>query len=178
MVEIEDVKIDYFGVQSYWGITKHMGSLDSTKKLAKWCEITQGKRVLDVGCGVGMTDVFLVKEYNCEVVGVDINEGMVERARERIKGQDLERRVRFEVASAEKLPFPDGSFDVVLSESVTTFVKDKKKALSEYYRVLKKRGYLGLNEEYWRRSPSEEVIRSLSDTWDIKVELPEFSGWG
>lgn len=45
----------YFGIQSSWGVTKHFGGLRATDELAGLCQIGQGKSVLVVGCGIGLT---------------------------------------------------------------------------------------------------------------------------
>lgn len=64
---------------------------------------------------------------------------------------------RFMVGDAENIPFPDNTFDAVLSESVTAFT-DKGKSLPEYFRVLKSGGYLGLNEITWLVQPADEIV--------------------
>ena len=93
------------------------------------------------------------------MVGVDILEKMVERSRERASREGLTHRVEFRVADAQNLPFEDNLFDAVLTESVTAFPADKQKAVSEYARVTKPGGYVGLNETAWLKvPPPPEVI--------------------
>ena len=135
------------------GLTKHVGGLESTEELVRLCRIGSGSRVLDVGCGVGATPCYLVKAHGCRVVGVDISPAMIERSRERASKQGLGDRVEFRAADAQDLPFPDGVFDVVITESVTAFPPDKGKAVGEYVRVLKPGGYLGLAEITWLKMP-------------------------
>lgn len=53
------------------------------------------------------------------------------------------------------LPFPAGSFDVVLVESVLAFVVDKQRAISECVRVIRSGGWVGMNETVWRADPPE-----------------------
>ncbi len=62
-------------------------------------------------------------------------------------------RVEFKTADAQDLPFDDGTFDAVITESVTTFPEDKQKAVNEYARVTKRGGYVGLNESIWLKVP-------------------------
>jgi ubiquinone/menaquinone biosynthesis C-methylase UbiE len=64
----------------------------------------------------------------------------------------------FRVADAQDLPFDDGIFDAVLTESVTAFPEDKKRAVQEYARVTKAGGYVGLNESTWRKVPPPPEI--------------------
>jgi ubiquinone/menaquinone biosynthesis C-methylase UbiE len=71
----------------------------------------------------------------------------------------LTQLVEFRVADAQNLPFEDNYFDAVLTESVTAFPEDNQKAVSEYARVTKPGGYVGLNETAWlKMPPPPEVI--------------------
>ena len=143
----------FFDFAAEVGITKHIGSLEATKALIELCHISRGKYVLDVGCGVGATPCFIAKKFGCRVVGVDILPEMVERSKERARREGLIDQVEFRVADAQDLPFDDGLFDAVITESVTAFPKDKQKAVDEYVRVTKRGGYIGLNESTWLKSP-------------------------
>ena len=143
----------FFDFAAQVGITKHIGSLEATKALIELCHISRGKYVLDVGCGVGATPCFIAKKFGCRVVGVDILPAMVERSKERARREGLIDQVEFRVADAQDLPFDDGLFDAVITESVTAFPKDKQKAVDEYVRVTKRGGYIGLNESTWLKSP-------------------------
>jgi len=57
------------------------------------------------------------------------------------------------VADVQSLPFVEGMFDAVLSESVTSFPADKALAVREYARVVKKGGYVGMGEATWLKTP-------------------------
>jgi SAM-dependent methyltransferase len=78
---------------------------------------------------------------------------MVRRSKERASRERVTDRVEFRVADAQDLPFEDGLFDAVITESVTAFPKDKQKAVDEYARVTKPGGYVGLNESTWLKVP-------------------------
>lgn len=136
----------YFQIQSIWGVTKHFGGVRITEELAKLCHIEQSSCVLEVGSGVGFTACHLAKKIGCRIIGVDLSESMVEWARKRAARKGLQDLCQFRVADAQQLPFEDGMFDAMLCESVTAFVPDKLKALSEYRRVVRQGGYIGLNE--------------------------------
>ncbi len=157
-----DEKALYFDVQADFGITKHMGGLKSTRELLSLCHIQEGQLVLDVGCGIGSTACYIAKNHGCRVVGIDISERMVARSKDRAKREGLETRVEFRVADAQHLPFDDGLFDAVISESVTAFVEDKQRAVREYMRVVKPGGYVGLNEVTWRKTPAPELVKYIS----------------
>jgi len=147
-------KPTFFDFAAEVGLTKHIGGVEATEKLAELCHLGKDSYVLDVGCGAGITPCYLVKRYGCRVVGVDILEAMVARSRERAKKEGVMDRVEFKVADAQGLPFEDGIFDAVLTESVTAFPEDKQKAVNEYARVTRTGGYVGLNESTWLKVPS------------------------
>jgi len=67
------------------------------------CKISEGKTVLDVGCGYGRTACYLAKKYGCKVVGIDISETMIEEARKKVKKERVENMVRLEVGNAESI---------------------------------------------------------------------------
>jgi len=159
---ISELEHPYFELQASWGMTKHMGGLKATRGLIELCHIDEGKYVLVVGCGVGITPCYLAKRYGCRVVGVDLSERMIDRSNERAKRKGVEDRVEFRVADAQNLPFEDNIFDAVICESVNAFLEDKQRAASEYVRVIKPEGYVGLNEATWIKAPPPELTEYLS----------------
>jgi SAM-dependent methyltransferase len=146
-------KPTFFDFAAEVGLTKHFGGLAATEEIAGLCHIGQGSYVLDVGCGAGVTACFLARRYGCRVAGVDIRARMVERSQEQAKREGVADRVEFRVADAQDLPFADGLFDAVITESVTAFPADKQKAVNEYARVTRPGGYVGLSEATWLKSP-------------------------
>lgn len=149
----------FFDFAAEVGLTKHIGGMEATDALIQLCHIDHESYVLDVGCGVGVTPCYIAREYGCRVVGVDIKPRMVERSRERAQREKVADRVEFRVADAQELPFEDELFDAVITESVTAFPEDKQKAVDEYARVVKRGGYVGLNESVWLKvPPPPEVV--------------------
>lgn len=143
----------FFDFAAQVGLTKHIGGVEATEALLQLCHVDGNSYVLDVGCGVGVTPCFIAKKHGCRVVGVDISARMIERSRERASREEVADRVEFWVADAQDLPFPDGLFDAVITESVTAFPEDKQRAVNEYVRVTKLGGYVGLNESAWLKAP-------------------------
>lgn len=99
--------------------------------------IKKTDKVLDVGCGLGIFLARVAKTYEADCTGVDISRRSIAAA----KRWDPS-RLRFQVADATQLPFPDESFDHVLSFDVLEHIRDQGKALSEMVRVLKPSGSL------------------------------------
>jgi arsenite methyltransferase len=143
----------FFDFAAEVGLTKHIGGVEATEALVRLCHINPDTYILDVGCGVGVTPCFLAKTVGCRVMGVDISPRMVERSQGRTVREKSTGSVEFRVADAQDLPFADGTFDAVITESVTAFPEDKQKAVNEYARVTKAGGYVGLNESTWLKVP-------------------------
>lgn len=98
-----------------------------------------GERVLDLGCGAGF-DVFvaaLLVGASGRAVGVDLTTEMVDLARRALRGTA---HAEVRMAGAERLPFEEASFDVVISNGVLNLVPDKGAAFSEAWRVLRPGG--------------------------------------
>jgi len=148
----------YFGIQSSWGVTKHLGGRKATDRLVELCSITPDSRVLEIGCGVGISACHLAKKVGCSLTSVDLNEPMLTWARKRAQRERLSGLITFRVADAQHLPFGEDTFDAVISESVTAFAADKGRAVSEYLRVLKPGGRVGLTEASWVQSPPPTAL--------------------
>jgi SAM-dependent methyltransferase len=149
----------FFDFAAAVGLTKHLGGLEATREMVELCRLQEGSYVLDVGCGAGATSCYLAGQLGLRVAGVDISEGMVQSSRKMAERQGVSDRVEFRVADAQDLPFDDDLFDAVITESVTAFPDDKQRAVSEYARVTKPGGYVGLNESTWRKvPPPPEVV--------------------
>jgi ubiquinone/menaquinone biosynthesis C-methylase UbiE len=167
----------YFRVQSSWGSTKHMGGFKATQELVQMCQIAPGKRILEVGCGAGMTSWRLAKEYDCYLVGVDLSEKMIAWSKKRAEREKVADRTEFRVANAEELPFEDNNFDIVLCESVTAFPEEKQKAVNEYARVAKSGGFVGMNEGTWLNyPPPPDLIQYIKNTME-NAEFLTSEGW-
>lgn len=101
-------------------------------------EIKQGA-ALDVGCGTGNYTIELEKR-GADAIGIDSSEEMVAYAR--IKATKANIETSFHAADAMNLPFPDSTFDTVISNGLLCFLKEPEKALMEMRRVLKPGGRL------------------------------------
>lgn len=126
---------------------------------------------------MGRTPAYLAKKYGCTVVGIDIREKMIARSRERAQREGLEGLLEFRVADAQELPFDDALFDVVTTESVVVMILDQEKALSEFMRVLKPGGYVGLNEATWQKEPTPDLEQYLRSIWGADINMHDAAGY-
>ena len=111
------------------------------------------KRVLDIGCGLGGPDHLLAGQYGASVVGIDLEEHLIERARASAVELGVEKQTEFLMVEPGPLPFPDESFDVVLSSGAFTQIAEKQEIFEECRRVLKPGG--ALTSYDWMKSEGE-----------------------
>ncbi len=109
--------------------------------LAEAVDVRAGERVLDVAAGNGNATLAAARRF-AHVTSTDYVPALLDKGRERARAEGL--AVQFHDADAEKLPFPDRSFDVVLSTFGVMFTPDHQAAADEMLRVLRDGGRIGL----------------------------------
>ncbi|WP_282695986.1 methyltransferase domain-containing protein [Streptomyces sp. CC208A] len=128
------------------GDAYHPGGTALTRRLADGLGLAPGARVLDVASGRGTTALLLADAYGCEVDGVDYAPANTALAQGAAQAAGLADRARFTTGDAERLPYPDGVFDAVVCECALCTFPDKSRAASEFARVLRPGGRLGLTD--------------------------------
>src|SRR5215218_8494762 len=115
--------------------------------LCEAVNVHAGDKVLDVATGSGNTAISAARRF-CEAIGIDYVPELIEHTRKRAEVEGLE--ITFDVGDAEDLPYPDASFDVVLSTLGVMFAPDQEKVAEELLRVCLGEGVASL--EVRRRS--------------------------
>ncbi len=118
-----------------------------------------GGRVLEVGVGTGIALPHYSK--NCRLCGIDISEQMLRKAQERVTELKLTNVEGLWVMDAERLTFPDNSFDVVVAQYVVTTAPNPEATLDEFARVLKPGGEIILVS----RVGAEAGMRRALEHW-------------
>jgi ubiquinone/menaquinone biosynthesis C-methylase UbiE len=127
------------------------------------CQIRAGPKILDVGTGTGLIAVSIAEQLSgdCEVLGIDISETMLQRARGRIKEDGVESSIVLKEASALDIPVGDETYDVVVC-AFTIRHMGIREALNEFTRVLKPGGRLVVVDlcapEKWRSMPAKVFL--------------------
>lgn len=111
------------------------------EQLAEAIDIRSGEQVLDVAAGNGNATLAAARRF-ADVTSTDYVPALLEKGRERARAEGL--NVQFQVADAEALPFPDASFDVVLSTFGAMFAPQHDRVASELLRVLRRNGRIGM----------------------------------
>jgi SAM-dependent methyltransferase len=147
-------------------------SVPLAASFAELVGVVPGQRALDVGCGPGaLTDVLVQQLGAANVSAIDPSESFVAAAKQRFPDLEVLH------GSAESLPFPDASYDLVLAQLVVHFMSDPVLGLSEMRRVAASGGVVAANvwdhgsgrgplSLFWR------AVRSLEPTAEDESELP------
>jgi phosphoethanolamine N-methyltransferase len=107
---------------------------------------TDGKRILDIGCGIGGPAFEMARTHGAEVVGIDLEEPLIARANRATARLGLGDRCSFHAVRPGPLPFEDGSFDVVISAGALTQTAGKAELLTDAHRILRPGGWLSCYE--------------------------------
>ena len=106
-----------------------------------------GKAVLDLGCGTGGITQFLAETYGpANIVGIDVDRGLIERASRRAAAAGLGRRVTFRPVAPGPLPFADASFDLVFSKDAMLHIEDKEALFADIFRILRPGGSVAASD--------------------------------
>ncbi len=133
----------YYGRGGNYKIERREAQIDLIEELLFWAGVSNSsKNILDVGCGIGGSTLYLADKFDANAKGITLSPVQASRAKERAHEKGLEKQVEFQVANALRMPFEDNSFDLVWSLESGEHMPDKSKFLEECYRVLQPGGKL------------------------------------
>ena len=140
-----------------------------------------GGRVLEVGVGTGISLPHYDKRTR--LVGIDISEDMLAKARRRVRDRKLDNVEDIAVGDAEALAYPDGAFDVVVAQYVITAVADPERALDEFARVVRPGGEIviatRLSANGGVRDVIEKALMPITSRLGWRTEFPwsRYEAW-
>ncbi|MDB5303198.1 MAG: eryG [Phycisphaerales bacterium] len=127
-----------------------------------FASIRPGETVVDLGCGGGM-DVFLASQkvgQKGRAIGIDMTPEMIQRARKNAQRADAG-NVEFHLATIDRMPLPDASADVVISNCVINLAPDKAAVFREIFRVLKPGGRVAVSDIALKQALPPELARDV-----------------
>ncbi|MBD0345792.1 MAG: class I SAM-dependent methyltransferase [Coleofasciculus sp. Co-bin14] len=121
---------------------------------------TSTAKVLDAGTGTARIPILICQRCpQWQITAIDLAQSMLQIGTKNVKEAGLEQQITLELIDAKQLPYPEGQFDMVISNSLIHHLPDPLPFLKELKRVLKPNGAILLRDLI--RPPSEEVINTL-----------------
>ena len=147
-----------------------LGAEKCIKRLAKKAKIKAGWKILDIGCGVGGPSRLLANEYKCNVIGTNVigtnfSWKQLRTAKRITIEAGLEDKVTYVMSNAELLPFTSSIFDVIWTFNMFYHIVNKKRAISEFNRVLKNDGILAFDDWVITEEISDGEHALLKHDW-------------
>ena len=158
---------------------------------------TEGRRILDIGCGIGGPAMEMVEAHGAVVTGIDLEPPLIERAKQSAASRGLSDRCKFQVVEAGRLPFDDCSFDIVVTAGAITQTADKAAIFRECRRVLCPGGWLSCYDwtrpdgdysddmRYWFKMEGltyaletiDDYARHLAECAYVEISTEDASDW-
>lgn len=154
-------------------------ALENTNKyLSQLAKIKSNDKILDAGCGVGGSAIFIAKNYDANVTGITLSQKQVDKAKQNAKDAKVENLVNFEKRNYCSTDYTSESFDVVWSIESVSSANDKFDFIKEAYRLLKAGGRIVLSDyfkiEYIQSEKDKINIQKWLNGWAISdIETPE-----
>ncbi|WP_121353139.1 SAM-dependent methyltransferase [Flavisolibacter nicotianae] len=157
----------------YWdSSTKdfHEALLNINRVLADKVSITKDDNVLDAGCGVGGSSLWLAGFRGCQVTGISLNEKQVQKANAAAQQAGLQNRVTFAQKDYLNTGYPSESFDVVWGIESVCYADDKSAFLNEASRLLRKGGRLVIADFFQAENLPQRAaaaVKKFANSWAI-----------
>lgn len=140
------------------------GGLLLTQKILENLNLEKKSKLLDIGCGKGISASYISNTYEIDVYGIDCSEKLILEAK---KNYEINKLI---VADAHDLPFEDEDFEAVIMECSLSTFGNINKALTEAKRVLRPNGFIGITDIYFKSE--EEYLKhqnNLCDDFDFGI---------
>lgn len=152
----------------YWDHTTERVSdalLRENEIMANRAKITKNQYVLDAGCGVGGSSIFLAKNIGCKVAGISLSKNQIRECQKNSRKHHMSDLTTFQVMDFCNTTFDDESFDVVWAIESICHAIDKNKFVKESYRVLKPGGKLIVADGWASLHIYTAKDQKLMDEW-------------
>jgi len=137
--------------------------------MADLAKIKKSDMILDAGCGIGGSSIFLAEEIGCNVTGISLSERQINKAKQLAVVRKVEDKVKFEVMNYCATSFANDSFDIVWGCESVCYADDKEQFVKEAWRLLKPGGRLVVADGFVTdlKNNNHPTIRSWLDGWQV-----------
>lgn len=158
----------HYGI--WWDDTRTLAEAitNGDRFIAEKLQVCEADHVLDMGCGVGGTSVYLAKTFGCRVTGVTVSQVQLEQATRYAASSGVSHLVRFELMDYAATNFPAGTFTKAFTQESANYADDKRMLIAEAYRVLARDGRYVSLDAFKRREPrlsEQNSFRSVMRGW-------------
>ena len=151
--------------------------LNENQAIIDLAKVRRGQKVLDAGCGVGGTAIYIAKKTAAFVVGITLSQKQVYLAKKNAKRHKVDKLTQFFCQDYSKTNFDNNTFDVVYGIESICHAYPKSKFLAEAYPILKPRGKLVVADGYTSRLPKtikeKEIIKKFTWAFALKEIIPK-----
>lgn len=153
------------------------------EELARAAQIPRGATVLDIGCGLGGSSMWLAHHRDCRVQGITLSSVQAAGATKEAAKQGLSERTQFRVMDANNIDFPSQSFDAIWIVECSEHIFDKPAFFNRCYDLLKPGGVIGvcawLNGENIAIPENETLVKNILDAMVCPSfgSLEDYTGW-
>ncbi len=147
-----------------------------TRKAFQLLPELEKPRILDIGCGSGVATIELAKLSNGEIIGIDIDQSLLDKLNRKIEEKGFSNRMKTLKCSLFEMNFPDESFDIIWSEG-SIFIIGFETGLKEWNRLLKTNGFLVVHDEKKNISNKLKKIPNCGYKLINYFSLPEDTWW-
>ena len=165
----------------YWDASTknfHDALLNINRKLAAEINISSHDHVLDAGCGIGGSCIWLAKNVGCTALGISLSRKQIAQAKHLVAELNLDKQVTFFERDYTATGFPDASFDVVWAIESVCYIPDKSLFAKEAFRVLRKGGRLVIADFFKTDNLNEhdsDLVKRWANGWAIEDYVTEES---
>ena len=165
----------------YWDkntLTHRQALWNMNYQIAQHAQITNSDYVLDAGCGVGGTSIFLANNIGCKVHGISLSATQIEQANKNKHDFESKNLTEFSCQSYYNTNFQDNTFDVIIAIESAVYSEPKGRFLEEAFRVLKPGGRIIVADWFLRSTENQKefnIIKKWAKTWAINDFIYEDS---
>jgi len=170
----------HFGVWEEDTKTHAESLLNMNRAMARKIGMKAGARVLDAGCGVGGSSLWMAEELDVETVGLTLVEKQVERARRQAEKRKLDHLSTFQLVDYLDSGLSDAQFDAVWALESACYAPDKTNFLTEATRLLRPGGHVVIGDFFRTEKPADDKDAALLERWLsgwVMTDLVTKDGW-